>query len=124
MATASVVDIPIVGSVCKSIEREGETFFRFGQMLVRFLDRMGRALRQKNLVELSGLYSGCFSGRRLGLNGLSSHLERDGVQRAEFRAVGEAASKQDALEEWLTYIGGFNRIESALPLRAPDRRMA
>ncbi len=109
---ASVVGIPIVGSLCKSIDREGETFFRCGQMLVRFLDDMGRALQQNKSIELNNLYAGCFSGRKLGLNWLSSGSERDGVQRARFRAAGEAVSRQDALEEWLTYIDGYKQIES------------
>lgn len=111
MAPASVMRIPIVGSICESIDREGETFFRSGQMLVSFLDRMGRALRQNNTIELNKLYGESFSGCRLGLTNLWPMSERDAVQRAEFRAVGGAVSKQAALDEWLTYIGGFEQIE-------------
>jgi ASPIC and UnbV/FG-GAP-like repeat len=109
---ASVMGIQIVESLCKAIDQKGETFFRSGQMLVRFLEGMGRTLRQRNAVELNQLYAGGFSGRRLGLNEPSPLSERDGVRRAEFRAVGETVRKQDALEEWLTYIAGYSRIDS------------
>ena len=110
--TANVARIPIMGSLCKSIDRQGETFFECGQILVHFLDGMGRVLRQNNFLELNKLYAEHFSGRKLGLNHLSARSERDEVQRAEFRADGEKVSTRDALEEWLTYINGFNQIES------------
>src|SRR5579863_8445743 len=106
--------IPIVESICKSIDREGETFFRSGQMLVHFLEGMSRILRQQNSVELNKLYAECFSGKDLGLNNLSPRSERDEVQRDEFRAGGEKVSRKEAIEEWLTYIDGFNQIESLL----------
>jgi hypothetical protein len=109
---ASVMWIQIVESLCKAIDQEGETFFRSGQMLVCFLEGMGRTLRQRNAVELNQLYAGGFSGGRLGLNEPSPLSERDGVRRAEFRSVGEAVRKQDALEEWLAYIAGYSRIDS------------
>jgi ASPIC/UnbV protein/VCBS repeat protein len=111
LAPASVMRIPIVGSICRLIDREGEAFFRSGQMLVGFLNRMGRALRQNNSGELKHLYDESFSGRRLGIIDLSPISERDGVQRAEFRPVGGDIDRQTAIEEWLTYISGFDQID-------------
>jgi len=81
-------------------------------MLVHFLHAMGRALGHNNSIELNKLYAEAFSGRCLGLNRLSPHVERDGIQRSEFRALGGTTSRQEALEEWRTYIEEFNQIKS------------
>ena len=54
--------IPIVGSICKRIDREGEQFFQSGRTLVRFLERFACILKQRKLAELDDLYCGSFQG--------------------------------------------------------------
>jgi ASPIC and UnbV/FG-GAP-like repeat len=111
LAKTIVERIPILGSICKSIDREGETFFRCGQMLAGFLAHFGVSLRQSSFAELDHCYGSLFSGRRLGLNDRFLLANRDGVEQAQFRAGEEGISRQDAIEEWRTYRAGFRRIE-------------
>jgi hypothetical protein len=111
VATGSLMRIPIAGSIFKTYDREGETFFQSGRMLVTFLDQMGKALRQNDSVAIRHLYSDLFSGKKLGLTDFSPISERHGVRRAAFHASSQAVSRQAAVEEWLTYIDGFDQIE-------------
>ena len=103
--------IPIVGAICKSVDREGEAFFQSGRTLVDFLDRLGRALRGRKLAELDEFYDPSFDGGWLGLNDLSALSDRDGIELAEFRSPVGSASKKAALEEWRVYIESFEDIE-------------
>jgi hypothetical protein len=107
----SVVNIPIVGSVCRAIDRGGERFFQSGQTLVRFLDKMAGSVRHCDASQLNDLYSSKFAGKSLGLNGVSLSPERDGVQRASFRTDCGQVSRKAAVEEWLSYIAGFDQVE-------------
>ena len=104
--------IPILGSLSQSIDCDGERFFRTGQAIVGFLDRMARSLRQHNCAELSSAYAGCFTGQSFGLNHFAPHSERDGVQCSRFVPAGENVSMPAAVAEWLSYIEGFDQIES------------
>ena len=129
--TVNLERIPIVGAICKSVDREGEAFFQSGRTLVDFLDRLGRALRGRKLAELDEFYDPSFDGGWLGLNDLCALSDRDGIELAEFRSPVGSASKKAALEEWRVYIESFEDIEElSLHLhrledwRRPDRLSA
>jgi hypothetical protein len=78
---------------------------------VGFLDRLGRALKERKFHALEKLYSPDFRGRQLGLNNPHLASERDGIQRAEIRSPQACADARGAQEEWKTYIAGFEHIE-------------
>jgi hypothetical protein len=103
--------IPVLGSICKMVDRRGEAFFRSGRLLAEFLDRFGHSLNKRQFDNPEGLYSRAFRGRPLGLNECYPLFDRDGIQRAEFRPPEGTVSPDAALEEWKTYIEGFERIE-------------
>jgi hypothetical protein len=103
--------IPFLGSVCRRIDRQGEVFFRSGRTLVSFLDRLAGALKQRKLADLVDFYDFSFKGGRLGLNESCPAPELAGVRRAEFRPPRGSVTTSAALEEWRTYIEGFEQIE-------------
>jgi hypothetical protein len=55
-------------------------------MLVRFRDRLGSALRHRQLADLDSFYESSFEGRQLGLNQAGPRWECDGIQRAGLQA--------------------------------------
>jgi hypothetical protein len=109
--TVKLEHIPVLGALCKSIDRDGEAFFQSGRTLVEFLDHFGRALRGRRLTELDDSYDPFFNRNCLGLNNLRPVSDGDGIQIDEFRPPGGTEGKKAALEEWTAYIDGFEHIE-------------
>lgn len=103
--------IPLIGRVCRSIDREGERFFRCGQLIVACLEQFAHNLQQTDWDELASQYSQSFVGGRLGLCERVNNSERDGVMRTEFFASQELISRHAAVREWRTYIAGFTTTE-------------
>jgi hypothetical protein len=103
--------IPIVGSIFKGFDRDGELFFQSGRSLVAFLERMGLSLRQQDSQAIRRLYANSFLGGKLGLTDPVSVSERGGARRKTFPPSIAAVSKQAAAEEWIAYVAGFDQIE-------------
>jgi hypothetical protein len=103
--------IPIVRSIAKNIDCEGERFYQAGRIVVAFLDSLSRVLRERRLNQLEEFYDPSFEGLHLGLNNFRSFSERDGIQIAEFSPSKGLTSKIAALEEWGAYIASFEQIE-------------
>lgn len=103
--------IPLLGSICKIVDRKGEDFFLSGRLLVGYLDHLGRYLRQRQFHKLERLYSPMFAGRLLGLNHFSTVSERDGIQISEIKSPDASRTAAGAVEEWRDYINGFEQIQ-------------
>ena len=103
--------IPLLGPICKTVDRNGEDFFLSGRLLVAWLGHLGSCLREKQFHEVETLYSPTFTGRLLGINHTHPVSERDGIQVSEIRSPEASVTVADALEEWKDYINGFEQIE-------------
>jgi ASPIC and UnbV/FG-GAP-like repeat len=103
--------IPILGPLCRRIDREGEYFFESGRMLVNFLNRLAGSLKQSRMADLPSFYDQGFQGKKLGLMDLSPGPEIDGIGRSAFRPSDIVINSHLAAAEWHAYMAGFSHIE-------------
>src|SRR5215472_12478127 len=92
--------IPLLRSICKRIDREGEAFFEGGRAMVEFLSRLALALKQRRIDELPLLYDPGFAGKKLGLTEFAPGAERDGIRHVHLRSAPEVATAESAIDEW------------------------
>jgi hypothetical protein len=103
--------IPLLRSICKRIDREGEAFFEAGRALVEFLSRLGLALKQRRIGDLPLFYDPVFAGKKLGLTEFAPGAERDGIRHIQFRSATETVTAESAIDEWKAYLAQFRQIE-------------
>ena len=104
-------NIPILGSILKRIDREGELFFQSGQLIVNTLDQLAAALRRGDVSLLHTFYDPDFAGPTLGLTKPGLTSERDGICSAQFLPGSIAVTAREAIDEWTSYLAGFKQID-------------
>ena len=92
-------------------DREGQRFYAEGKGVVETLDRLGAALRARDLHAVENFYSPSFQGTSLGLASPARKEEKDGVVTSRFTAPAGGLDRNGALAEWQAYLAGLASID-------------
>ncbi len=98
-------------SIPSFIERDGETFFQTGRLVVETLKRFIETACNARLCSLRWFYASHFSGRFLGLNALGLDSAKDGILVSRLCSSEEACRQEEAVAEWQSYLAGFAETE-------------
>jgi hypothetical protein len=94
--------------------RSGNAFFETGKRMLESLQAVARSAKAGDMAAMQSKFASDFQGSRLGLTAMQPIEERDGIHRLRFSGGSEAIGRDQAIEEWKTYLGGFSSIESVV----------
>ena len=106
----AVIGVATAGSVM-FIDYEGGKFFNNGKQIKEELTDLAHVLRARNYAGIDSYFAADFKGSQLGLNALKPVEVRDGIRKFAFGGGGSATEKASAVDEWHTYLAGFDSIE-------------
>jgi hypothetical protein len=86
-------------------------FFYTGSNIADRLGALSTALEARDREKVASFFSSDFSGKSLGLNNLKLVREKDGIRELAFQGGGSTLDRDGAVNEWLSYLGGFSELE-------------
>lgn len=86
-------------------------FFYTGSNIADRLGALSKALEARDREKVASFFSSDFSGKSLGLNNLKLVREKDGIRELAFQGGGSTLDRDGAVNEWLSYLGGFSELE-------------
>ncbi len=112
IVSALLVLLIVLGFLAgREIDRRGWAFFNRGADAVSMLSDLARALSERDADAITALYSEQFQGRPLGLNDRRVVGRRDGVVVERFSGSEAVVGRQEAVAEWMAYLGELESIE-------------
>jgi hypothetical protein len=98
-------------SIPSFIEKDGETFFQTGRLVVETLKRFVESMSSCRLCSLRWFYASHFSGTMLGLNDPRLDSEKDDIRVFRFPDLKKPCDREEAVAEWHSYLAGFVETE-------------
>ena len=106
----AVIGVATAASVM-FIDYEGGKFFNNGKQIKEELTDLAHVLRARNYAGIDSYFAADFKGFQLGLNALKPVEVRDGIRKIAFGRGGSVTDRASAIDEWHTYLAGFDSIE-------------
>ncbi|HEX4963484.1 MAG TPA: VCBS repeat-containing protein, partial [Thermoanaerobaculia bacterium] len=93
------------------LDRRGREFFETGRAVVTALDRLAGDLSHHDFAAAGGVYAPDFHGSSLGLTSFQPVARKDGIETLRLAAAKGTTDRGGAVEEWRSYLDGFESIE-------------
>jgi len=90
----------------------GSGFYDTGKSIIAALDQFARACKTRDRRAVVKFFAEDYGGKSLGLNSLTLLDSKDGVQHLAMKNDGGPQDRASAVQEWLTYLDGFDTIDT------------
>jgi hypothetical protein len=99
------------GFFVRKVNTDSWRFFDAGKDISEQLERLAKTLERRDLDAVGAFFGEGFSGTSLGLGNLELVRDKDGIREWRFVPGKPGLSRERAVNEWASYIRGFEEIE-------------